>query len=194
MDVAKIMESDPTDITGLLLAARSGTDRSAMDRIVAALYPSLHRLAEARLASNGTLSQLDATSIIHETYTRLCSGVQINASCRGQFMAYAAQVMRSVVVDYVRKRRAERRGGGAIPVTLTTSVLNIASSDEDVERVHDALLELEETDPRLKRVVEMRFFGGFSETEIAVALGVTDRTVRRDWERARLLLKVAIQR
>jgi RNA polymerase sigma factor (TIGR02999 family) len=110
-------------------------------------------------------------------------------------LAYSSQIMRSVIIDFVRKRRAERRGGEAIHVTLSTGVLNRAgSSDEDVVRIDDALVELESVDPRLKQVVEMRYFGGFEEREIAEALGVTDRTVRRDWERAKLLLQVSIRR
>jgi RNA polymerase sigma factor (TIGR02999 family) len=100
-----------------------------------------------------------------------------------------------VIIDFVRKRRAERRGGDAVQVTLSTSLHNqVANTDEDIERIHDALLELETADPRLKKVVEMRYFGGFEEREIAEALGVTDRTVRRDWERAKLLLQVSIRR
>jgi RNA polymerase sigma factor (TIGR02999 family) len=103
--------------------------------------------------------------------------------------------MRSVIVDFARKRRAERRGGGALHVTLSTDLLEgQISSDEDIERVNDAVQELENSDKRLKQVVEMRFFGGFTEREIGEALDVTERTVRRDWERAKLLLKVAIRR
>ncbi len=133
--------------------------------------------------------------MVHETYERLRNVGQIDAACRGQFLAYAARVMRSVIIDFVRKRRAQRRGGGAAQVTLSTSLHDeAASTDEDIERIHDALLELETADPRLKQVVEMRYFGGFEEREIAEALGVTDRTVRRDWERAKLLLQVSIRR
>jgi RNA polymerase sigma factor (TIGR02999 family) len=183
------------DVTRLLQKARQSADQAAIDEIIGYLYPDLHRMARARLARNGTITQLDATSMVHETYERLRNGGQIDATCRGQFLAYASQVMRSVVVDFVRKRRAERRGGDAVQVTLSTNVLNRAGSDdEDIERVNDALVELEAVDPRLKQVVEMRYFGGFAEREIAEALGVTDRTVRRDWERARLLLQVSIRR
>jgi RNA polymerase sigma factor (TIGR02999 family) len=183
------------DITKLLQQARDAPDQSVIDEIFSALYPDLHRMAAARLAKNGTITQLDATSMVHETYERLRHVGQIDAACRGQFMAYSSQVMRSVIIDFVRKRRAERRGGDAVQVTLSTSLHNqVANTDEDIERIHDALLELETADPRLKKVVEMRYFGGFEEREIAEALGVTDRTVRRDWERAKLLLQVSIRR
>lgn len=183
------------DITVLLQRARTESDSAAIDQIVDALYPDLYRMAHAQLARNNTITLLDTTSMVHETYERLRRAARIEAHCRGQFMAYASQVMRSIIVDSVRNRRAERRGGGAVHVTFTTDLLDDrASSDEDVERVNSAIEELARADPRLKQVVEMRFFGGFGEREIAEALEVTERTVRRDWERARLLLQVAIRR
>jgi RNA polymerase sigma factor (TIGR02999 family) len=182
------------DVTNLVRRARGG-DAAAMDDLVAMVYPDLHRMARARLAQNDTITLLDATAMVHEAYLRLSNAGRIEADCRGQFMAYAAQVLRSVIVDFARKRRAERRGGKATHITLSTDLLDAnQGSDDEVERVHEALDELEKTDPRLKQVIEMRYFGGFSETEIAAALGVTDRTVRRDWERARLLLQVALKK
>lgn len=183
------------DITSLLQRARDGSDRAAIDQIVGALYPELHRMAHSRLSQNGTITLLDTTVMVHETYERLCHAARLDAQCRGQFMAYAAQVMRSVIVDFARKRRAARRGSGQAHVTLSTDLLDQhGESDDDIERVHDALLELESVDPRLKQVVEMRYFGGFSESEIAQFLGINERTVRRDWDRARLLLMVSIKR
>jgi RNA polymerase sigma factor (TIGR02999 family) len=115
-------------------------------------------------------------------------GAQV--SDREHFMAYAATTMRNIVIDFVRRRKAERRGGGAEHVTLDTHAaeqLGTASDDEILD-VHEALQTLAEVDARLVRVVEMRYFAGLTDLEIASALGVTDRTVRRDWERARLLL------
>jgi RNA polymerase sigma factor (TIGR02999 family) len=183
------------DITALLRKARDENDSSAIDLIVGALYPDLHRMAQAQLAKNHTITLLDTTSMVHEAYERLRGAARIEADCRGQFMAYASQVMRSIIVDFVRKRRAERRGGGAVHVTLSTDLLDGGSGgDDDIERVNDALGELASVDQRLKQVVEMRYFGGFAEQEIGEALGVSERTVRRDWERAKLLLQVAIRR
>lgn len=183
------------DITLLLRRARDQNDSSAIDAIVGALYPELHRMAQARLAKNTPITLLDTTAMVHETYERLRGATRIEADCRGQFMAYASQVMRSVIVDFARKRRADRRGGGAIHVTLSTDVLDgHPSTDADIELVNEAVQELEGVDPRLKQVVEMRYFGGFNELEIADALGLSERTVRRDWERAKLLLRVAIRR
>jgi RNA polymerase sigma factor (TIGR02999 family) len=182
------------DVTNLLRRARE-TDRAAIDELVALIYPELHRMARARLAANDTITLLDTTSMVHEVYLRLHQAARIEADCRGQFLAYASQVMRSVIVDFARKRRADRRGGGAANVTLATEILDgWSNTDDDIERVDDALRELESTDPRLKQVVEMRYFGGFTDLEIAEALGITDRTVRRDWERAKMLLSVSLRR
>jgi RNA polymerase sigma factor (TIGR02999 family) len=187
--------ADVLDITGLLKVARDQRDTAAVDRIVAFLYPDLHRMAAARLARCGTITQLDATSMVHETYERLRKAAHLDAHCRGQFMAYASQVMRSVIVDFVRKRRADRRGGAAVHVTLSTDVLGqLTTADDDIERVNDALQELEGEEPRLKQLIEMRYFGGFDDQEIGDALGISERTVRRDWQRAKLLLQIAIRR
>jgi RNA polymerase sigma factor (TIGR02999 family) len=183
-----------TDVTALLRRARAEDGNAALNEIIAALYPDLHRMARARLAKNGTLTLLDTTSMLHETYERLCKAAQIDADCRGQFMAYASRVMRSVIVDFARKRNADRRGGAAVHVTLSTDLLDDGGSDDDIERVDGALLELENVDRRLRQVVEMRYFGGFDQREIASALDVTERTVGRDWARAKLLLQVAIRR
>lgn len=182
------------EITDLLAKARSH-DREAKDRLVALLYPDLHRMAQGRLARNAPITLLDTTSMVHETYLRLHNAGRIDAESRGQFMAYIAQVMRSVIVDFARKRRAGRRGGGAADVTLTTELIEgVLATDDEIERINDALLELESSDPRLKQIVEMRFFVGLSEAEIAEALGITDRTVRRDWQRAKMLLSVSLKR
>jgi RNA polymerase sigma factor (TIGR02999 family) len=182
------------DVTNLLRRARDA-DRAAIDELVTLIYPDLHRMARARLAVNNTITLLDTTSMVHEVYLKLHQAARIEADCRGQFFAYASQVMRSVIVDFARKRQSERRGGAAANVTLATEIVDgWSNTDDDLERVDEALRELEETDPRLKQVVEMRYFGGFSEQEIAEALGVTDRTVRRDWERARMLLSVSLRR
>ena len=183
------------DITALLRKARDENDSSAIDLIVGALYPDLHRMAQAQLAKNHTITLLDTTSMVHEAYERLRSAARIEADCRGQFMAYASQVMRSVIVDFV----AQAQCGTARRWSCSRHLVDRSSgwrrrSDEDMERVNEALEELASVDQRLKQVVEMRYFGGFAEDEIGEALGVSERTVRRDWERAKLLLQVAIRR
>lgn len=182
-----------SEITKLLQAAHGG-DRAAADRAYTLLYAELRRLAHSRLRHEGELTALDTTALVHESYLRLHGGAAPSFPDRHHFLSYASRVMRSVVVDLVRARRAERRGGGVAPLTLSTTVVNGAAhgSEDEVLRVHEALAELAAADERLAGVVEMRYFGGLSEAEIAAVLGVTERTVQRDWHKARLFLARAL--
>jgi RNA polymerase sigma factor (TIGR02999 family) len=154
-----------------------------------ALYNELRRLARSRLASGGRHTLLDTASLVHEAFLRMQREGSVDPKDRDHFMAYAATTMRSVVIDFVRRRTADRRGGGAEHITLNTQVAeSLGASDDEILAVHDALETLGKVDTRLVQVVEMRYFAGLTDVEIGAALGVTDRTVRRDWERARLLL------
>lgn len=186
-----------SEITTLLQAAQGG-DRAAADRAYTLLYAELRRLAHSRLRHEGELTALDTTALVHESYLRLHGGAAPSFPDRHHFLSYASRVMRSVVVDLVRARRAERRGGGVAPLTLSTTLVNGAAlgpgpgGEDEVLRVHEALAELAAADERLAGVVEMRYFGGLSEAEIAAALGVTERTVQRDWHKARLFLARAL--
>ena len=154
-----------------------------------ALYAELRRLARSRLAAGGRHTLLDTSSLVHEAYLRMQRGAGVQLNDREHFMAYAATTMRSIVIDFVRKRSADRRGGGAEHVTLDTRAAGqLGGTDDEILAVHEALQTLAEVDARLVSVVEMRYFAGLTDVEIGAALGVTDRTVRRDWERARLLL------
>jgi RNA polymerase sigma factor (TIGR02999 family) len=182
-----------SEITTLLRAA-SGGDRQAADRAYALLYADLHRVAHSRLRREGEFTLLDTTALVHESYLRLRSGPAPDVADRQHFLAYAARVMRSVIVDLVRARQAERRGGGALHLTLNTTLAGAAAdSGDEVLRVHEALDSLSAMDARLGAVVELRYFGGLSEVEIAQALGVTERTVQRDWQKARLFLSTAVR-
>lgn len=185
-------------ITALLHAVQSGQPGAA-DALVAQLYQELRRLAHSRLRRAGSITLLDTTALVHEGYLRLRAGQDGDGAPgfadRRHFFAYAARAMHSVVVDLVRARQAERRGGGAERLPLDTAVaddLSGAQGDE-ILRVHEALQELAQVDARLASVVEMRYFGGLTEPEIAEALGVTERTVQRDWQKARLLLAAALR-
>jgi RNA polymerase sigma factor (TIGR02999 family) len=109
-----------------------------------------------------------------------------------QFLGYASRVMRSVVIDLVRERQADRRGGDVERITLNTEVMGAVAAEEELLEVDQALENLARLEPRLCQVVEMRYFGGFTEAEIGAALGLTDRTVRRDWEKAKLLLRAML--
>ena len=158
-----------------------------------ALYTELRRLARSRLASGGRHTLLDTSALVHEAFMRMnrsgADGGGVALRDREHFMAYAATTMRSVVIDFVRRRNADRRGGGVEHVTLDTRAAEqLGASDDEILAVHDALETLAKVDPRLVSVVEMRYFAGLSDAEIAAALGLSDRTVRRDWDRARLLL------
>jgi len=162
---------------------------ASVQQLFPALYAELRRLARSRLAHGGRNTYLDTSALVHEAFLRMQREGGVEVRDREHFMAYAATAMRSVVIDFVRRRSADRRGGGAQHVTLDTQAADaLGSSDDEILAIHEALETLAEVDARLVRVVEMRYFVGLSDLEIAAALGVTDRTVRRDWERARLLL------
>ncbi len=140
------------------------------------------------------MTLLDTTSLVHESYLKLVGNAALAVEDRHHFFAYASRVMRSVIVDFARARLAERRGGDADHVVLDTGLSDkLAAPENDVLRVHEALEVLAEADERLAQVVEMRYFGGMTEVEIAEALGLSERTVRRSWEKARLLLMAALQ-
>jgi RNA polymerase sigma factor (TIGR02999 family) len=180
------------DITQLLQAARLG-DRAAADQVVAQLYAELRRIARRQVRRAGDLTLLDTTALVHEAWLRLSGTEGKDFPDRRHFLAYAAQAMRSVVIDLVRARQAERRGGGQEHLTLNTAIAELTpQGDDDVLRVHEALDELAQLEPRLAQVVEMRYFGGLLEQEIAEALGVTERTVQRDWQKARLFLSMSL--
>jgi len=170
-----------------------GGGSGATQELFSLLYHDLRRLAHARLQRNEPITLLDTTSLVHETFLRVLQSGRVELSERPQFLAYAAQVMRSVIVDFVRQRHSDRRGGASLHVPLDSAAAAVPSAEDEILRVSEALNELAKIDPRLVKLVEMRYFGGFAEQDIAVALGVNERTVRRDWQKARLLLAIALQ-
>ncbi|MFO1336976.1 MAG: ECF-type sigma factor [Burkholderiaceae bacterium] len=164
------------------------------DELFRLMYQDLRRLASSRLRRSESVTLLDTTALVHESYLRFQHQSDLGGMTQGQFLAYAARVMRFVVIDFVRQRHAERRGGDHLHVTLNTEVAeSVSIKDDDVVRIHEAIEELAQVDDRLARIVEMRCFAGLDEMAIAEALGITDRTVRRDWQKARLLLKAVLQ-
>jgi len=181
------------DITGWIAEARGG-DREALGHIFEALYPELRRIARARLAPHARDAVLDTTMLVHECYLKFATARRLGVEDRVHFLAYAASAMRSIIVDWARAARAERRGGGADHETLNTeSAAALAAPEDEILDVDAALQQLAALDPRLVQVVEMRYFAGLNDIEIGQALGLTDRTVRRDWEKARLLLAHALR-
>jgi len=180
-------------LTELIQKVADG-DLAARDDLFAAAYSELRKLARSRLRDGGRNTSLETTALVHESYLRFVKVGELRIEDRSAFFAYASRVMRSVIVDAVRERQAQRRGGDLSELTLDTQVAaELPSGEDEVLRVHEALLALEQAEPRLAQVVEMRYFGGYSELEIAEVLGVTERTVRRDWDKARLLLMSALK-
>jgi RNA polymerase sigma factor (TIGR02999 family) len=181
-------ENSPKTITRLIGAAHSG-DIKARDQLYEFLYSHLIRMARSHLRRSATMT-LDPAAVLHEAYLRID-----RVATKGQFenrrlfLGYASNVMHSVIVDYVRERRAHKRGGGGMEVTLDTGLAEMVSaSDDGILGVHEALVALEGIDPRAFRVVEMRYFGGLTEQEIADVLDISVPTVKRDWRKARAFL------
>jgi RNA polymerase sigma factor (TIGR02999 family) len=178
-------------LTDLILRARNG-DSSAFRAVFDAAYQDLRELARMRLSRGGRGTLLDTTSLVHESYLRFVNTGNLRLEDRDHFLRYASQVMRSVIVDIARASKAERRGGDAPHVTLDTAIGNLAGGEDEIIRVHEALEELQAADPGMVQVVEMRYYSGLTEKEIAVALGIGERTVRRKWEKAKLFLARAL--
>lgn len=171
------------EVTQLLVAARGG-DQAAAERILPLVYEDLRRLARRHLRREMGERTIQATDLVHEAYLKFAGGA-LGAADRSHFLALASHAMRQVLVDHARSRLAAKRGGGVRAVTFTESVWTADFAPEELLALDAALGKLEE---RQRRVVECRFFAGMEEKEIADALGVTERTVRRDWAKARAWL------
>lgn len=168
---------------------------AAVDARFEATYHQLKRLAHARLRDGARDVLLDTTGLVHETYLKLGQQAALQFPDNAHFLSYAGRVMRSVIIDLVRQRRSERHGGDLRRVTMTGDVMErmgVPTSEDHILGVHEALQEMAKLDERMARVVELRYFAGLSDLEIASALGITDRTVRRDWAHARLFLLDAL--
>lgn len=167
-----------------------------LDAWFAETYADLHRLAHARLHAGSGPALLDTAALVNESYLRLVGSRGLSFPDRLHFLSYVGKVMRSVIVDLVRQRRSERGGGDAMFVTLTTQLgeaLAGAAAEDEILQVHAALDALALVDARMAQVVELRYFAGLTEVEIAAALGLNERTVRRDWQQARLFLAEALK-
>jgi len=171
------------DVTRLLRAAREG-DSSAIDQLIPLVYDELRSLARRQLRRERAGHTLHATALVHEAYAKL-SGGTFDASDRGHFLSIAARAMRQVLVDHARTRDAAKRGGGWARTTLSDGDHAVGFRPDELIALDQAL---EQLDDRQRQVVELRFFAGLEEREVAEVLGVTDRTVRRDWVKARAWL------
>jgi RNA polymerase sigma factor (TIGR02999 family) len=180
------------EITQWLDAAREG-DRGALDRVLSTLYQELHAMARRQLAGQQAHT-LDATALVHEAYLKLIGRQTAQFDDRAHFFAYAASAMRSVVVDYARQRLAQKRGGDLHRVTeLPEEVEGGLRLDEETLGLDTALTRLAAVDERLAQVVELRYFAGLSELEIASLLKRSERSIRRDWQKARLFLLASLK-
>lgn len=183
--------NDDAEITQWLDAARDG-DRAALDRVLGTLYHELHAMARRQLAGQHGQT-LDATALVHEAYLKLIGRRDVQFDDRAHFFAYAASAMRSVVVDYARQRLAQKRGGDLHRVTeLPDDVEGGLRLDEDMLGLDTALTKLAAVDAKLAQVVELRYFAGLSEQEIAELLNRSERSIRRDWQKARLFLLASL--
>ena len=175
------------DVTALLRRAEEG-DGEALDRVFPLIYRELQRIARAQLGRERAGHTLEPTALVSEAYLKLANRPPSGAENRAHFVAVAARAMRQVLVDHARARAATKRGGGAAPLTLNEDLAGAHSDPADVLALDQALERLDELDTRLRRVVELRYFGGLQDEEIAQVLGVTRRTVQRDWVKARAWL------
>jgi len=166
--------------------------RDSLDRLLPVVYEELRAIAHRHLAKHGPGGSLATTGLVHEAYLKLVDQSQAEWRDRAHFFALSSVAMRHVLVDQARARAALKRGGMRTPVALDEEAIAVDDSAETLMAIDDALDRLAAVEPRLARVVECRFFGGLSEREIAEALGVTERTVERDWVKARMLLRRAL--
>jgi RNA polymerase sigma factor (TIGR02999 family) len=182
------------DLTQWLMAAQRG-DAASAERAFGLLYPELQRIARSRLRGHQVPTLLDTESLVHESFLRFAQGATVDFASRKHFYAWVAKAMRHLVVDFVRRRQAQQRGGDLERVTLHTeldAVVGAEAQGLEVQRLHEALERLAQLDPGLAELVELRFFGGFTEVEAAEALGLSERTVRRQWQKARATLLVEL--
>jgi len=181
------MADVPRDITALLTAWKDG-DHASLDRLVGLVYPELRRIARQQLRRRRPGDSLESAALTNEAYLKLVRAGSIGCENRAHFLALCAQVMRRILVDHARQRRAAKRGGDEVPVTLDDLPAGQGSRPVDVLALDEALVTLSRLDPRKCRVVELRHFGGLTIEETAEVLGVSIDTAKRDWRMARAWL------
>jgi RNA polymerase sigma factor (TIGR02999 family) len=180
------------DVTGLLAAWREG-DATAVDRLFPLVYEELRRVAHRQLGRERPDHTLGTTALVHEAYLKLVDQTRAQWADRSQFFAISSRAMRRILVDHARQHLAGKRGGRRERVNLDEETLSLDERADLLVAVDEALDRLRSVDERASRVVDCRFFGGYTEEETAAALGITDRTVRRDWTRAKEWLYQALR-
>jgi RNA polymerase sigma factor (TIGR02999 family) len=172
--------------------ARAGDAGQRMEALFTSLYNDLRRLARREVRRNGAHDMLGTGTLVHEAWLDISRRPMLDLAEPGRFLAYAARTMRGLVIDRVRARHAQKRGGGMVITSLDTNSADQAMQPESLEDIGQALEALEAVDPDLAQVVDLKFFCGFTLGEVARMQGVSERTVQRQWERARLLLHRAL--
>lgn len=179
-------------ITRMLESVGAG-DPQALGELYARLYPELKRLAHSALYKQGSSGSMHTTMLVHESYLKLLSNNGLKLQDRRHFFAYAAKTMRNLIIDSAREQMALWRGGGVEHVTYTADHEVVKPEDAELPvRIDEALRELESVDPELAELVEMRYFGGYTDQEVAELLEVSERTVRRRWDKARAWLMLSL--
>ena len=175
------------DVTALLANLRAG-DVAAVDVLLPHVYPELQNLARRHLRSERDGHTLDTAALVHEAYLKLIDQNRVDWQSRAHFIGVAALAMRRILVNYAKKRRAQKRGGGEIAATYQDGEVGRVARTDELLALDESLSRLAERAERQARVVELWFFGGLTHTEIAEALGISEPTVRRDWRVARAWL------
>lgn len=183
----------PREVT-LLLQDWCRGDHAALDKLIPLVYDELHRLAHIYMVRERPVHTLQTSALVNEAYLRLIDANRVEWKDRAHFFAISANVMRRILVQFARARGSRKRGGGAAKVNFDEAFVPTPGRDAVLIALDDALDELAQIDPREAKVVELRFFGGLSEKETAEVVGVTDRTVRQDWNHAKVWLMDALKR
>ncbi len=181
-------DATPPDVTDLLIAWSDG-DQAAGDRLLDAVYHELHHQASRAMRGERAEATLQTTALVHEAYLRLVDQQRIVWRNRAQFFGVSAQLMRRILVDQARTRLADKRGGGAVHITLGEEVVPAVEDAYDIVSLHEALTRLAAMDPEQARIVELRYFGGLTIEETAEATGVSQTTVKAEWAIARAWLR-----
>ena len=186
------MDNKPSpSLTSLMDAAERG-EASAADALFGALYAELHRLAKSQLSRQGAQMSLGATTLLHQAYIEIAGRDAISFPDRARFMGYAARVMRGLIIDHARSRRAQKRGG-QFEITSVGAEVEDPVDDRKLSRISEALDELAKAEPSLAEIVDLRFFCGFTFAEIAAMKGISERTTQRHWEKARIYLHNSVR-
>lgn len=183
---------DDSMVTQLLAAHQEG-DSQAADQLFALVYDELHAMARRQLRYRNPGETMNTTGLVHEAYLKLFDRTENGWNDRVHFFAVTARAMRQILVDYARKVKADKRGGGAHHTELHASQISGSDTPVDILALDDAMKKLEELNPRLSQIVECRFFGGMSIEETAALLDVSGRTVDRDWLKAKSFLYMALR-